>query len=213
MAFKIFSVIRARFFNSASDTALDLGLKDEINPRLQIDAGGRISWGPGDTTPVDTNLYRDSANVLKTDDTFKTASLFVGGIQIDPTSASLNEVLKFDGTKFVPGSGGGGSASVTIQSEPPTGGSAGDLWLDSDDDTLYILDSDETTWLSVTGSATLAGLGDVTLSSLQDGQILKYDGTNSYWFNEYEIPHNVDGGDAESNYGGIVALSGGGASG
>jgi len=213
MAFKVFSIIRARFFNSASDTAFDIGLKDETNPRFQIDAGGKVNWGAGDTSTVDTNLYRENANILKTDDTFKASALFVDGVEIDPAGASLDDILKFDGTKFVPGVGGAGTATVTIQADPPSGGSAGDLWLDSDDDTLYILDTDDTTWISVTGSASLAGLSDVTLSSLQDGQILKYDGTNTYWFNEYEIPHNVDGGDAESNYGGIVALSGGGASG
>lgn len=77
MAFKIFSVIRARFFNTVSDTALDIGLNGETNPKLSIDAGGKISWGAGDVSTVDTNLYRDSANVLKTDDTFKAPSIVI----------------------------------------------------------------------------------------------------------------------------------------
>jgi hypothetical protein len=51
--------------------------------RLVINADGKIEWGDG-TNPVDTNLYRSAASVLKTDDSFvigRTASqaLVVGG--------------------------------------------------------------------------------------------------------------------------------------
>lgn len=131
MAFKIFSVIRARFFNTVSDTALDIGLKDEVNPKLQIDAGGKISWGAGDAFAVDTNLYRDEANVLKTDDTFKALSLFVDGIEIDPTGATTGEVLKFDGTKFVPdtdATGEAGALNITDLSDVTiTSASSGDF--------------------------------------------------------------------------------------
>jgi hypothetical protein len=31
---------------------------------------GKMEWGPGDTGPADTNLYRSAADTLKTDDTF-----------------------------------------------------------------------------------------------------------------------------------------------
>jgi hypothetical protein len=102
MAFKIFSIIRARFFNQASDTAMDVGLNGETQPRLTIDAGGKVSWGAGGESALDTNLYRDEANVLKTDDTFKTPAIYVDSIEIDPTGASSGQVLQFDGTKFAP---------------------------------------------------------------------------------------------------------------
>ena len=102
MAFKIFSIIRARFFNAASDTAMDVGLTGETQPRFTIDAGGKVSWGAGDTTPVDTNLYRDGANILRTDDTFKAPALFVDGIEVDTTGATTGQVLQYDGTKFFP---------------------------------------------------------------------------------------------------------------
>lgn len=39
---------------------------DTVN-RVQVEAGGVISWGSGSAS-VDTNLYRSAANVLKTDD-------------------------------------------------------------------------------------------------------------------------------------------------
>lgn len=76
-----------------------------------MEAGGRLVWGDG-TGAGDTNLYRDAANVLKTDDTFKAAALFVDGIEIDTTGATTNQILKYDGTKFAPATGGGGASAI-----------------------------------------------------------------------------------------------------
>lgn len=39
----------------------------EANPRVKLDLGGKLSFGPGGSTAVDTNLYRNAAGVLKTD--------------------------------------------------------------------------------------------------------------------------------------------------
>lgn len=112
MANKFFTAIRARFFSTVADTAVDVGVDGDTNPRIAIDAGGKITWGDG-TAAVDTNLYRDSANVLKTDDTFKAPVLFVDDIEIDTTGATSNQVLQYNGTKFLPAtvSGGGGGAT------------------------------------------------------------------------------------------------------
>jgi hypothetical protein len=104
MANKFFAAIRARFFNTAADTALDVGVSGDANPRLSIDAGGKISWGDG-TNAVDTNIYRDSASVLKTDDTLKVPVLFIDGIEVDTTGATTDQVLKYNGTKFLPATG------------------------------------------------------------------------------------------------------------
>ena len=50
--------------------------------------------------------------------------------KVDPASASTNQVLKFNGTKFVPATG----ASVTVSDTPPTSPTpqAGDQWYESD---------------------------------------------------------------------------------
>lgn len=112
MAFKIFSLIRARYFNSASDTAFDVGLNGEEQARLTIDAGGKISWGAGGNSSVDTNLYREQANVLKTDDTLKVPSLFVDSIEIDTTGASSGQFLAYNGTKFIATTLSAGSSNV-----------------------------------------------------------------------------------------------------
>lgn len=113
MANKFFTAIRARFFNTAADTAVDIGVSGDANPRVTIDAGGKLSWGDG-TSAVDTNLYRDADNSLKTDDTFKASALFVDNIEIDTTGASLDQVLKYDGTKFAPGTGGAASVPAAL---------------------------------------------------------------------------------------------------
>lgn len=74
MANRFFAAIKARFFNSPANTAVDIGVNGDANPRISIDAGGRLSWGDGNS-PVDTNLYRSGANTLKTDDRFHATAL------------------------------------------------------------------------------------------------------------------------------------------
>jgi hypothetical protein len=102
VAQKFIVPITVRQLASAGSDAFTIYVDQDVYSRIQIQAGGRIVWGSGDAA-LDTNLYRDSANVLKTDDTFKAAGLFVDGIEIDPTGAASDQVLKFDGTKFAPG--------------------------------------------------------------------------------------------------------------
>ena len=102
MAQKFIVPITVRQLASAGSDAFTIYVDQDVYSRIQIQAGGRIVWGSGDAA-LDTNLYRDAANVLKTDDTFKAAGLFVSGTEIDPAGAASDQVLKFNGTKFVPG--------------------------------------------------------------------------------------------------------------
>lgn len=91
--------IKARKFASAASTAVDIGVNGDAQARLTIDAGGKLTWGTGGVAG-DTTLYREDANLLRTDDTFKTPSIIVDNIEIDTTGAQTDDVLKFDGTKF-----------------------------------------------------------------------------------------------------------------
>lgn len=102
MAQKFIVPITVRQLASAGSDAFTIYVDQDVYSRIQIQAGGRIAWGSGEAN-ADTNLYRDAANVLKTDDTFKAAGLFVSGTEIDPTGAASDQVLKFNGIKFVPG--------------------------------------------------------------------------------------------------------------
>ncbi len=93
-------------------------------------------------------------------------------------------------------------ADVDLATTPPSSGD--------------VLSFDGTNWVSAsatTGVTSLSALTDVELTNLQDGQIIKYSSASASWYNEYEALQNVDGGAANTVYGGIIALSGGGASG
>jgi len=94
--------ITVKQLTSASSDAVTVYVDQDTYARLKLEAGGRLVWGDGSNSG-DTVLYRDSANVLKTDDTFKAPVLFVDSIEIDTTGATSGQVLKFDGTKFAPG--------------------------------------------------------------------------------------------------------------
>jgi len=65
--------LKARKFTSVSDTAVEISAYNSATPNFTIDAGGKLNWSSGSAT-ADTNLYRSSANVLKTDDSFDVAS-------------------------------------------------------------------------------------------------------------------------------------------
>lgn len=169
MAFKIFSLIRARYFNSASDTAFDVGLNGEEQARLTIDAGGKISWGAGGNSSVDTNLYREQANVLKTDDTLKVPSLFVDSIEIDTTGAASGQFLAYDGTKFIATTLSAGSSNVE---------SLVDL-LDvnvTSPSSNQVLQYDGIFWTNVT-----LNTFSPTISTPINGELLQYNG--SAWVN------------------------------
>lgn len=111
MAQKFTVPITVKQLTSAGSDAITIYVDADTYARLAMQAGGRLVWGDGSATG-DTNLYRDAANVLKTDDTFKSAGLFVNGVQIDPSSPSLDHVLKYDGTKFVSASAASGGTTI-----------------------------------------------------------------------------------------------------
>lgn len=194
MAQKFTVPITVRQLSSAGSDAFTIYVDGDTFSRLQIQAGGRLVWGPG-SGAADTNLYRDAVDVLKTDDTFKSAALFVGGIEISPSGAASGNALIYDGTKFVPGESG---ANVAISPTSPGSAEAGDLWFDSDTDVLHIYDG--ASWIEVSGSLELSGLDDVIISSPQDNQILRYSSASSSWYNDDESYFNINGGSATSVY-------------
>lgn len=173
--------LRIEKLTSAASAALDILVNGDTESRIKVDAGGKVTWGDG-SIAGDTNLYRDSADVLKTDDTFKTLALFVDNIEIDPAGAVTGNALVFDGSKFAPGEGGGG-ASISISDTAPSSPEAGDLWYESDTGSTFVYY--DSYWVEIggvgvvssTGSANLDGLTDVILTSPTNGQVLKYNGT------------------------------------
>lgn len=150
--------IKARKFASAASTAVDVGVDGDTQARLTIDAGGKVTWGDGGTVG-DTNLYRDAANVLKTDDTLKVPTLFVDGIEIDTTGAVSQDVLLFNGTKFTAASatfGGGANAlndltdvTVSAPEKYQTLVYDGTSWINEFPTTVSLVNNAEATTLQI----------------------------------------------------------------
>ena len=113
MAQKFTVPITVKQLSSAGSDAISLFVDGDTNARLKLEAGGKLVWGSGSATG-DVNLYRDEADVLKTDDTFKAPALFVDGIEIDTTGATTNQVLKYNGTKFAPAADATGAGSGSL---------------------------------------------------------------------------------------------------
>jgi hypothetical protein len=191
MAQKFTVPVTIKNLSSAGSDGLTVFLDQESFARLKVEAGGRITWGAG-AGAGDTNLYRDEANVLKTDDTFKSAGLFVTGTQIDPTGATVGDALVFNGTKFVSASvasgGGTGNASLTVSDTPPAAAEEGDLWFESDTGKTFVYY--DLFWIEVGGGGstsnpeTLSGLSDVAFSTKINGDFLRYNGSASVWTND-----------------------------
>lgn len=64
--------LRGTEFSTVSDEAFSVRIGGDNHPRVRIDAGGRLVFSSGAETG-DTNLFRLSANLLKTDDVFQAA--------------------------------------------------------------------------------------------------------------------------------------------
>jgi len=168
--------ITVKQLSSPGSDAITVFVDADTYSRLKVEAGGRLTWGDG-TAVGDTNLYRDSANVLKTDDTFKTPILYVDDIEIDTTGATTNQVLKFNGTKFIPGTASTVGSIDDLSDVTITSASVGQVL--KYNGTVWVNDAD------VSGSAVgnLDDLSDVVITAPAEFQTLAYDGTN--WVNNY----------------------------
>jgi len=179
VAQKFIVPITVRQLASAGSDAFTIYVDQDTYSRIQIQAGGRIVWGSGEAV-ADTNLYRDDANVLKTDDTFKSAGLFVAGVQIDTAGAAIGDALVFNGTKFV--SASVSNASLIVSDTAPAGAEQGDLWFESDASQTFVYYNSNWVPVGITSVNSLDEIGDVSLSSPTAGQILVYNG--SAWVNQ-----------------------------
>jgi hypothetical protein len=167
---------------SAGSDAVTVYVDQDTFSRLKVEAGGRLTWGSG-ASAGDVNLYRASADVLQTDDTFKTPTLFVDNIEIDPTGAVTNQALVFNGVKFVPSDvAASGGASLTVSDTAPASPEVGDLWFNSSNAKTYVYY--DSSWVEVGASggvATLDDIGNVNASAPSNGNPLVYDNNTSTW--------------------------------
>lgn len=95
----------ARFVaNAAADPALGVRVAGDTVNRLQSDSNGKLQWGPGASTAVDTDLYRNGVGILQTDGTFNAAALAAS------ESSATGNVLTVTNTHSAPSNP---SASLT----------------------------------------------------------------------------------------------------
>lgn len=130
----------------------------DTQQRLIINADGKMEWGSGSVTPLDTTLYRDSAgNKLKTDDAFDATLGITSSASLNATVASTasnvvtvstagdaNKRFRVDGNGKLEWGAGGASAVDT---------------------NLYRSASNELTTddsLVIVGNLTVSGIGQVT---------------------------------------------------
>lgn len=83
---------------ASSSSVYTSAITGDTQKRFTVNAQGNVSWGPGGSTAADTNLYRSSANRLKTDDTFEAVGGVVAG---DDSSVAGN--LSVTGTATLGG--------------------------------------------------------------------------------------------------------------
>ena len=191
MAQKFIVPITIKQLASASYDALTVSIDGDSYGRIKIEAGGRLSWGDGGGT-FDTNLYRDSANTLATDDVLKAIAVVVTlAVACAPTAALPDGALAVDTTNNVfyfrsnstwtQVSGGG--ASVNISDTAPVSPEAGDLWFESDTGKTFIYYDSQ--WVEVgpqpnTGASALTTKGDLLSRDASTFARLAV-GTNGYF--------------------------------
>jgi hypothetical protein len=103
--------LKGEYFSSSSDEAFSAKVAADTQPRIRIDAGGRITWGGG-SAAGDVYVYRYGADIIKFVGNVAVDALFVDGIEVDTTGATLDQVLKYNGTKFAPGTNVATVASI-----------------------------------------------------------------------------------------------------
>jgi hypothetical protein len=72
----------------AASRTVDARVGADVTARFVAFADGKHEWGPGGSTARDTNLYRAQADVLKTDDVFKTGASVTGS---RPAAATVGQ--------------------------------------------------------------------------------------------------------------------------
>jgi hypothetical protein len=159
---KLLNLLKLRSFSTAADSAVEVAITSDTQPRLRVDAGGKHTWGAGGTTAGDTTLYRSAADTLKTDDAFIAAGgLTVKTIEIDPASASSGQVLQYNGTKFAPANSSGGA---TVSDSAPSSPSSGQIWFESDTGKTFVYY--DSSWIEIGGGGGGGGASTQTTKNL-----------------------------------------------
>ena len=99
MAQKFKTSISVEELAAASSQAVGVKVDGDSEPRVKIDAGGKITWGSGDAAG-DVTLYRSAANTLKTDDALDASTAGVVNLVTsgEPSGAAADGTIAIDTT-------------------------------------------------------------------------------------------------------------------
>jgi pantoate kinase len=134
MAQKFTVPITLKNLSSSGSDGITVFLDQEAYARVKLEAGGRLVWGNG-AGAGDVNLYRDTANALKTDDAFQavsglitlatsgspTVSLADGALAVDTAHDKFYFRSNSAWQEVTAGGGGGGVGYID-------GGAAGSIY-------------------------------------------------------------------------------------
>jgi hypothetical protein len=164
--------ITVKQLTSAGSDALTVYVDADTFARLKVEAGGRLVWGSGSANG-DVTLYRESADVLITDDSFK-----VGGL-LTVTASSGDEGGEINLAKPATNSTISGNVAIDIYQNKirifETGGSNRGAYID-----LTAANTGVGSNLLTGGgggATTLDGLTDVTAPSPSNGDLIQWNGT------------------------------------
>lgn len=186
--------------STAGTAAVSVKVGGDSQERLIVGADGKHNWGSGSATQ-DTNLYRSAADTLKTDDSLIVAGQFSigsGPVEIDPSSPSSSNVLRYNGSKYISAALAQSDVTNLVldlsnKQEKDTLTTKGDLFVATASAIItrlgvgadtYVLtaDSGETTgmkWAPAGGGgiSDLDDLTDVVITAPAAGEVLRHNGT------------------------------------
>lgn len=97
--------------SASTNRSINVAVTGDTQPRLEIRADGFLTWGPGGSSAVDTNLYRSAADTLKTDDNFSVGggTIYIGSdtsiYRTGADSLQTDDALRVNSTLRVDGKG------------------------------------------------------------------------------------------------------------
>lgn len=174
-------------YAGAATPVLKARVVADANPRFQLGADGKLSFGPGNTA-TDTNLYRSGVNTLKTDSSLLVAGNIVGvgstsAIGVTQagaaTSVALSARLAVDAQNryqvLADGKTQWGPGGATVPDTNLYRGAAGQLSTDGQVQAVGFVSTSTGTALIARGLATVASavvVGRITADTIDRYQLL-----------------------------------------
>jgi hypothetical protein len=156
---------------TANSVSIFLATAD-AQPGVAIDATGKLQFGAGGASVVDTNLYRGEANTLKTDDSFSV------GVNTTALVNGANDNVALPVGEYIRITGPSAGFSITGIVAPAAGGKRVTL-RSTVSQTLTI--TNEATSTAANQITTLTGANIVCTASEQAAVTLIYDAVATKW--------------------------------